>query len=74
MEALAEGGYPNPTYAQKMNALFFCDGGINGEIALMTMCPREVCFDGGWGNDDYCQYDDRIFLKQSGRGGPKVGA
>ena len=63
MEALSDFGYPSPTHTQKMNALFYCIGGSNGDIVAMTICPK-VCVDGGWGNNDYCLDPTRIFVSQ----------
>ena len=76
LEALSDAGYPNPTKTQKLNGLFYCLGGSNGDIVLLYMCPK-VCVDGGWGNDDFCRDDSaRNFLKQGPGGrymGPQVG-
>lgn len=34
-------------------ALFFCEGGSNGNIVFTTSCASG-CMDGGAGKDDYC--------------------
>lgn len=50
-QALALAHQTNPQDADK--ALFFCEGGSNGNIVFTTSCANG-CEDGGAGNTDYC--------------------
>ncbi|KIM92728.1 hypothetical protein OIDMADRAFT_21671 [Oidiodendron maius Zn] len=50
-QALILAHQTNPEDADK--ALFFCEGGSNGNIVFTTPCAHG-CLDGGAGNTDYC--------------------
>lgn len=50
-EALSIAKQTNPQDTDK--ALFFCEGGSNGNIVFTTSCANG-CVDGGSGNDDFC--------------------